>query len=99
VFFWFLEGSSSNQKANSEGWISSSSSARGLGESSDESWDVEIIGSGLVVERLSWLDIHSLCRGSDSAMKEVFSEIRSKNHIASSGVLSQKNIGAVMSRY
>jgi hypothetical protein len=51
---------------------------------------MEIIGSGSAVERISWLDIHSLWRGSDSAMKEVFSGIRSKIPIASSGVPSKK---------
>jgi hypothetical protein len=42
----------------------------------------EIIGSGSTIERLSWLDMHSLWRASNSAMKEVFSEIRSKIPIA-----------------
>ena len=65
AFLMFPEWSSSNQKENSEGWISSSFGVRGSGEGpTNEYGDVKDESSDTCVEKLSWLNVDSSRQGS-----------------------------------
>jgi hypothetical protein len=65
VFLRFSEGSFLNRWCNFGGRISSSFILPGSGEGSAvENRDVETVGSGSAVERLSWIDTYSSWRDS-----------------------------------